>query len=286
MDKKQCGECHHEINDLEPVRCGLCEIPFHVSQNCCGFNPRSCKDVFAQGKAVFICIRCRDELNGRSIREYITDQNRNNISPSASTDDISKQIQQLSGIVEVLGKKVDCIANSNQTPKPSVSREMRTPMWPGSSSKRRRIENSQSARPAVDRSTNSIDFGDLSVAFITPVAPPPRFWLYLSGFQPLISNDDVQKIVSRCLDLADPFDVTRLVPKGKDVTNMNYVSFKIGLDPALKQQALNAACWPAGLMFREFVELPKNTMRRPFIFAREQPAATPTQEQPFPMTIN
>lgn len=123
-----------------------------------------------------------------------------------------------------------------------------------------------------------MDFSDLSIPFITPAASPPKFWLYLSGFQPKISDDDVQKIVARCLDLRDPFEVIRLVPKGADTKNMSFISFKIGLELALKQQALDAARWPTGLMFREFVDFSKN--RRPLSFAREPPAVTPTQEQP------
>lgn len=92
-----------------------------------------------------------------------------------------------------------------------------------------------------------------------PAAIPAKFWLYLSGFQPLISPDDVQKIGGRCLDLSSPCDVIRLVPRGKDVSNMSFVSFKIGLDPSLEQRALLSSTWPDGLVFREFVDQPKNS---------------------------
>lgn len=285
MESKQCGECRHEINDLEPLCCGFCETLFHISQNCCGINLRSCRDIFAQGKALFICPQCRNDLNGRSIRKYIEDQNKIEKSTVVSTDNLSIQIQQLSCVVDTLSKKVDRITSvpitatcSDVTPKLSVSQDSRTPIWPRLSTKRRRVENEQINRPIVNCGTGSIDLGDLSVPFITPASPPPMFWLYLSGFQPLISNDDVQKIVAHCLNLTEPANIIRLVPKGKDVTNMSYVSFKIGLDPAVKQQALDAARWPAGLMFREFVEYSKNPMRRPYIPAREQSLPIPNQE--------
>ena len=276
MEKQQCGECHIEINDLEPVRCGFCETSFHISQNCCGINMRSCKEGFAQGKFLFVCTKCRNELNGRSIRAYISDEVNRNATPTA-TDNINTQLQQLSGVVAELSRKVDNIANIS-TPKAPVFREMKTPVWPAVGTKRRRGENGLSLAPVADRGTGEVDLSDLSVPFITPAVSPPKFWLYLSGFQPLITNDDVQKIVARCLNLTNSFDVIRLVPKGADTTNMSYISFKIGLDLSLKQQALDATRWPTGLMFREFVDFSKN--RRPFSLAREQAAVTPTQQQP------
>lgn len=116
----------------------------------------------------------------------------------------------------------------------------------------------------TDRGTRAIDLSDLSIGPIVPAPKPPRFWLYLSGFQPLISPDDVQKIVCRCLDTSTPCDVIRLVPKGMDVSNMSFVSFKIGLDPSLQQRALLASTWLDGLIFREFVDQPKNSRRPSF----------------------
>ena len=83
-----------------------------------------------------------------------------------------------------------------------------------------------------------------------------------SGLNPLASNNDIQKIVSRCLDVPDSVEVIRLVPKDKDVTTLSFVSFKVSLDPELKDRALNAASWPAGLLFREFIDQPKNSYRR------------------------
>lgn len=278
MEKKQCGACELEINDLEPMRCGFCEAFFHISQQCCGINLRSCKDIFAQGKVLFICSSCRSILNGRSIRAYVADLDS---SQSTNTNSVASQLQQLSGIVEELSKKVDNISSAparNNGPAAStiftMSQENRTPVWPRSA-KRSRVEHGQIFRPAANKGTKEMNFEDLSVPFITPAAPKPVFWLYLSGFQPKITDKDVEKIVSCCLDSNEPMNVIRLVPKGIDVSNMTFVSFKIGLSPALKPQALNAENWPDGLMFREFMDQPKNVTRRMYSTAREYPSAAP-----------
>ncbi|XP_055543726.1 uncharacterized protein LOC129729247 [Wyeomyia smithii] len=272
-NKKQCGACELVINDLEPLRCGFCETLFHISQQCCGINLRPCRDIFAQGKVLFICPECRSLLNGRSIRAYMADLDS---SQSNSTNGFATQLQQLSGLVEALSKKVDNISSASTQNKYSaaspllgVPSESGTGVWPRLSAKRRRGDYDQSTRPASNKGTKAIDFENLSVPFIMPAAPKPVFWLYLSGFQPLISDDDVEKIVSRCLDINDPINVTRLVPKGKDVSQMTFLSFKIGLDPSIKQQALNAEIWPAGLMFREFMDQPKNPIRPMNIATRQ-----------------
>ena len=190
---------------LEPVRCGFCDAAYHTGHACCGFNLRNYKDVFAQGKVMFICPKCRTELNGRCICTFLAEEKQQIVSPTASGDNVNTQIQQLTDAVAVLSKKVDRIVLTAKTPN---SRDVWTPTWPELGSKRRRGEDGKSLRPAVDRGTsdtNPIDFNDLSVPFITPPVPEPKFWLYLSGFQPQIGNDDVQKIVACCLNTSGTF---------------------------------------------------------------------------------
>ena len=104
--------------------------------------------------------------------------------------------------------------------------------------------------------TNNVDLSDLSVPSI--VHNVNKFWLYLSRLNPQITDSDVQKIVSRCISAPESVDVIRLVPKGKDVTGLSFVSYKIGLDPAMKNKALDSSSWPTGLLFREFIDQPKN----------------------------
>ena len=281
MEKKRCGACSEEINELEPVRCGFCEAVFHIQPQCIGFNLRTCKDAFSKGAVMFICPPCKSELSGRSIRAYIADLNSPQPNQSDSSNGLALQLQQLSGLVEVLSKKVDNITSTparnivpGGSPLPAAASGSKNPLWPRLSGSVKRPRN-EIVPPAVNRGTKQMSFDNLSLSSFMPAVPPPTFWLYLSGFHPLVTDDDVKTIVSRCLDSADVLNVTRLVPKGMDVSKMTFVSFKIGLDPALKPLALNAENWPAGLMFREFVDQSKNTARRTIITNRDN---TPTQE--------
>lgn len=224
---------------------------------------------------MFVCTDCRSELNGKSVKCYVEEKIKTQPpSPDGvadgdgdASDKLSSQVQLLAGVVDKLSKTVDDLASTAvgvNKPKQLLTPSLRT--WPKPGAKRPRVEQYDTAALSSDRGTRTIDLSDLSIGPIVPAATLPKFWLYLSGFQPLISSDDVQKIVGRCLDLPTPCDVIRLVPKGKDVSNMSFVSFKIGLDPSMREHALQSSTWLDGLVFREFVDQSKN-VRRPSVRA-------------------
>lgn len=255
MEKKQCGECKLDIHDLEPMCCGLCESFYHISQQCCGLNVRPLRDALMSGKTIFICSACRTELNGRSIRAYFA----NNHQSQSPLADLPGQVQQLFDVVADLSKKIDDFADK---PKPKQEKILSgPPVWPRLGMKRRREDRMIDVDAPVASGTKAIDLSDLSdlsVPSIVQPVMPEKFWLYISGLNPQITDNDIQLVVSRCLKISDPATVVRLVPKGKDVSNITFVSYKVGLDPGLKESALDPASWPFGMRFREFVELRKN----------------------------
>ncbi|XP_055605173.1 uncharacterized protein LOC129753381 [Uranotaenia lowii] len=276
-DKKQCGECQLIINDLEPIGCGFCGNFFHISQQCCGFNIRLNRELFTQGKVIFICTPCRNELNGRSIRRFIDDNSISdgNSVPITALDKLTQQLDSLS-------KKFDDMAQKQYPPitAPSFPPLKGTPRtYPSPNIKRRRGNDGHSLVGSTMTGTKSVDLSDLSVSFIVPPPATPKFWLYLAGLQPQISDDDVNKIISRCLNPSTPVEMKRLLPKGVDGSTRKYVSFKIGLDPMYKDAALNPMTWPTGLLFREFVDQPKNYNRQPLT-----PAPTVQRFQPMEAT--
>ena len=197
-------------------------------------------------------------MNGRSIRSYIADTQAVSPMPSVSSSliDLPAQVHQLSNVVEALSNKID---NITCTPSQPVWPTSNTPVWPKRNMKRRRIDDKPDSQATSECGTNNVDLSDLSVP--TVVQNVRKFWLYLSGLNPLITDADVQKIVSRCLSIPESMDVIRLVPKGKDITGLSFVSYKIGLSPEMENKALDASTWPTGLLFRQFVDQPKNWNR-------------------------
>lgn len=68
--------------------------------------------------------------------------------------------------------------------------------------------------------------------------------LYLSAFEPTTSEDDVAQLVREFLDMEDSPKVQKLVPKGKDLSTLSFVSFKVSVRPELKQVAFAHGTWP------------------------------------------
>ena len=97
MEKKLCGECKQAVNDIEPIRCGFCEDCYHINQQCCGFNSRVCKDLFAP--------ECKELLNGCSIRSYMADMQLPQLEQPAQTSHLTElpaQVQKLFEVVDGL----------------------------------------------------------------------------------------------------------------------------------------------------------------------------------------
>lgn len=111
-------------------------------------------------------------------------------------------------------------------------------------------------KPRVKRltisGTGEVNLQDLSVTSITLEPRPQRFWLYLTGLNPKINTNDVKLIVERCLGTSMDLDPKLLVPKDTDCSRYKFVSYRIGLDPKLRDKALDGNNWARNLVVREF----------------------------------
>lgn len=90
-------------------------------------------------------------------------------------------------------------------------------------------------------------------------AVPEKKYIYASKF----SNNTLPAALSKflCGKLVvseDDIDCRLLVSANKDVSLLNYVSFKIGVDPNLFKKLMQPDIWPSGVLVREFFYRPKN----------------------------
>ena len=211
---------------------------------------------------MFFCPGCCGVLNGRSMKAFIEDIKASSAPPAGSgvVDDLTNQLKQLTNTVATLGGKVDALTAINKTAG-STTTQYASVLAGTRGTKRRRSD--EHSVPASKTGTKSVVFEKLSISNITPKPDPPRFWLYLAGFNPLITNDDIKLIVSQCMGIPDlQPDVTRLVKKGADTSRLSFVSFKVGLDPEHESLALEDI-WPEGISFREFEDWSKNSTDQP-----------------------
>lgn len=80
-----------------------------------------------------------------------------------------------------------------------------------------------------------------------------KFWLYLTKISPDVTEDDIKNLTKSCLKVDDAV-VKALVPKGRPVSTMSFISFKVGISEALKAKAMDTSTWPPEIQFREFID--------------------------------
>lgn len=248
--ENRCGHCGEEVTGIEPAVCGFCSTLYHVGRECSGVSRTDMNNFFSKGAAIWICPPCRQKFDGNSTRNLLKTQ--------AVCIDLQSQIARLTQMVQDLASKVDdnCRTSSgvdSGTIRASVDgKTMENVIGSGNSLKARRYGNDGSKIPPPMKGTKTVDTCNLTV---TNVIAEPRFWLYLTGFRPSVTKDDVGKFVKDSLEYDEDIEVVKLVTKDADLSKLSFVSFKIGLHPDLQDRALSPSTWPSGVGFREFEEL-------------------------------
>lgn len=116
--------------------------------------------------------------------------------------------------------------------------------------KRRRHEISPS-KPLVGGTKVATEDNAFTEVLTVP-EPKELFWLYLSRIHPSVKPESIEKLVKDCVQCEDLVKVVPLIKKDADMSRLSFISYKIGLDPKLREIALSAETWPKGILFREF----------------------------------
>lgn len=259
---KNCGKCVKGIRGIEYAKCsGFCDQLFHFA--CCGITRPTYELISAS--ALWLCAECRSTLNNRCLKDLLTGSEDITLSLKQELEEIKCRLAAISDAIDVSAadtqsklqqfgislsetkNNVAAVVNKTHATVCEVSNV------PPNPSKRRRVDdNTDRDFASVAQGTGDIDFDGISAPMLIPAAPPALFWLYLSGFHPQVTTEDVEKIIGRCLPIDEPVRTNKLVPKDADISKLTFVSFKVGLPPMVKDAALLPATWPKGIRFREF----------------------------------
>lgn len=125
--------------------------------------------------------------------------------------------------------------------------------------KRQRDENDQSseisAKRVVPYTQGATECNENEAAMFssssTMESTEPLFWLYMRGFRPDVTEETVSQWVQQKLE-TDAVKVRKLVPRGRDIRELSFVSFRVGMPIALKDRALCSDTWPRVVKCREF----------------------------------
>lgn len=234
-----CDRCAKAIKRVDEVlTCmGFCEHVVHL--RCASVDKSIAKVISESPNLHWMCDECsklmkiarfRNTISsvGNTMNEFTRNQEAANAELKNELAKHSEQIAQLSNRIN-----------------------LSTPTLPASTSrrtiKRRRVDNvPQVAKPLLG-GTKAID--DINVLTVAP--PAALCWIYLSRLHPSVKSDIVEKITRDGLH-CESAKAIPLVKQGTDVKSLNFISFKVGIDPKYREAALNPSSWPKGILFREF----------------------------------
>ena len=80
------------------------------------------------------------------------------------------------------------------------------------------------------------------------------YWMYFTRIAKHVSVGAMREMVSNSLQSQDPPDVVKLVPRWSSNENLHYISYKVGVKWKYKEKAIHESTWPAGLLFRKFIQ--------------------------------
>lgn len=234
---------------------GYCGATFHAI--CVHVDEPLLTELRQSTKNVFwMCDGCASIFVNAHFRQMMTSfDQRNAILPDA-VQSMQAEIGKLHTALNALSEKVDAKPNTPTpfaTPNPwfSVNRSNRQLVTP----KRRRENNGD----AIGVSSESGMVGTKTADVIKTVQIERRpddnlFWIYLSAFHPSTSENQICSLATECIGIPPDSKprVVKLIPRGKDISTLNFVSFKVGVAFGFKEKALSCETWPETVRFRQF----------------------------------
>lgn len=245
-----CHACATDDTDDQIVCQGFCKASFHP--RCSGIDINIMNEISKNSQIFWLCKSCSSLMRDMRLRSTVR---------SAYEVGQEKQLSHHNDIVECLKSEIltelkaeiksnftALINSSSLTPHTSK----RLNLVPASVRSRRlfgpnREENQRNTSLKIGTG-NSIS---PSVGISTVTTNKQKFWLYLSRISSNVSADQVKTLAQQRLGTED-IDVVKLVAKGRDISTLSFVSFKVGIRTELKTKALCTSTWPKGIFFREF----------------------------------
>lgn len=279
-----CHACTEDVKD-EYVSCqGFCNAVFHL--HCSSAKPELLKEIASHRQIFWLCRSCSSLMVDLRHRRSV--QSAYEAGQELSLSHHNRIVEQLKSELlsdlktELSANFAKLIASNSLTPK---SASHGAGGFRGSGSRRLFNNPAPPLRPhpmppqhdtGKPKETADVVEGVVAEGYGTATEEEvPRFWLYLSRVSRNVTEAQIAKLAVDRLGVVD-VKVKRLVAKGKDVSRMRFISFKVGVHVDLKHKALASATWPDGLVFREFEE------RNAEIFWEPSSAVVNTQENPPP----
>lgn len=247
-----CERCNKNVVDSDRITCrGFCGASFHMI--CVEVDLPLLDQLGSNAKNVFwMCDKCAELFTNDHFRRMTSRCDSDlPVAITAMKEDIAK----LNTAISSLAAKVDAQpVTPHRTPRnPWTFIGNKIPS--ADSVKRRRgndgLPVTAEEKPPSSKGTRA------SNGSIQTVGPnvDKLVWVYLSAFHPSTTDDDIAGLVRECIGLqdSDVVKVVKLVRKNADLSQLSFVTFKVGVDIRHKTAVLSPDSWPEDVSFREFV---------------------------------
>lgn len=261
-----CDQCAKPIKENEDsISCmAFCDRRIHLRCSATKLTKPFLNFVSTCSNLFWVCDECAKLMKCARFKSVVSSfdsvinsiNERHDIAHAELKSEIAKQGEQIAQLSKGIALS---------TPKlHSVDRVRQPPL------KRRRNEGSVSSKPLIIGTRVATDDNEFSEILTVP-EPMEMFWLYLSRIHPSVKPESIEKLVRDCVQNDGPIKVIPLVKKGADISRMSFISYKVGMDPKLREVALSSNTWPRGILFREFEDSSSKNMWMP---AANTPAIT------------
>lgn len=253
-----CFACTRTVLKEDEIVCkGFCKSPFHLE--CVHQSAEMRNDIAACSQLYWMCKACSKMMANAHFRNAII-----------STNTVMEMMaQQYSETLEELRKEIA----HNTTQINTILQ--RTPLQTTPHIARSQITAPSRKRPRLlidappQDNPASVGTREADPDEAIPLAAAQKeekFWLYLSGFDPQATVQQIEKLVRNNLNIDKAVEVVKLVPKGRSLDELTFVSFKVGLELQHRDVALSRSSWQKGIIFRQFDFSHSGTTRQIFRF--------------------
>lgn len=219
---QNCETCKIEIvaEDVVVSCEGLCEDQRYYHARCVGLSyDEGCACLHQN--IFWMCDPCRDSIEKARFRKAFGEKQNNEYATQDEIDCLKSEVNRISEVVSKMATNITTAPNQST----STSTQCTYHHSPLSSTK----------------------------LFANDPAPNESLLqLYVSNIAPDVTENEVKQMVCESIGAPNVLDVKCLVPPWKDVSTLNYVSFKVTVDAQFRESAFRISNWPSGVRLRQF----------------------------------
>lgn len=241
--EQKCSTCKKDCCTGETtVVCeGFCEGIRRFHANCVGLTDEEA-DVCLYRNIMWMCDDCRNLMEDLRFRSTVNAPKSLGSPVTAEVECIRNEIAKISTMINEMNETIGSMIINPHTVSLNALSSPPDEMPPLSSTKN--FPNASSASCVENyNGTNE------------------TFKFYLSNIANDVTEEEVKQMVKDSICVDEIYAITCLKPRWKDVSTMNFISFKVEIDGRHRTTALKSSIWPKGIRYREFNEHTATTWR-------------------------